>query len=68
MRRRKFNEALPNNKPVASYVLEEIQKLYAIERHITDNEITGEAKLQYRKENAMPLLDRTGKMDAGKIW
>jgi transposase len=59
--RRKFNEALPNNKPVASYVLEEIQKLYAIERHITDNEITGEAKLQYRKEYAMPLLAELGK-------
>jgi len=59
--RRKFNEALLNNIPVASYVLAEIQKIYAIERHITDNEITGEEKLQYRKENAMPLLDELGK-------
>ena len=59
--RRKFNEALLHNKPVASYVLGEIQKIYAIERHITDNEITGEEKLQYRKENAMPLLDELGK-------
>jgi transposase len=59
--RRKFNEALPNNKPVASYVLGEIQKLYAIERDIIDNEITGEAKLQYRKEHAMPLFDELEK-------
>ena len=53
--RRKFNEALSNNSK-AAYVLGEIQKLYAIERHLTDNAITGEQKLQYRKENAMPLL------------
>ena len=59
--RRKFNEALSNNNPVACHVLAEIQKIYAIERHITDNEITGEEKLQYRKENAMPLLDELGK-------
>ncbi len=59
--RRKFNEALSNNNPVASHVLAEIQKIYAIERHITDNEITGEEKLQYRKEKAVPLLDELGK-------
>jgi transposase len=59
--RRKFNDALPNNKEVAEYVLAEIQKLYAIERHITDKNITDEAKLQYRKENAVPLLDEVGK-------
>jgi transposase len=59
--RRKFNEALLNNKPVASYALAQIQKIYAIERHIQDKEITGEEKLQYRKENAMPLLDELGK-------
>ena len=56
--RRKFNDALSNNKPVASHVLAEMQKLYAIERHITDNAIKGEAKLQYRKENAVPLLEQ----------
>lgn len=58
--RRKFNDALANNKSIASHVLEEIQKLYAIERYITDHEIKGEAKLQYRKENAVPLLKQLG--------
>ena len=58
--RRKFSEALSNDKNRAAYVLAEIQKLYAIERHITDNAITGKDKLQYRKENAVPLLEQLG--------
>ena len=58
--RRKFNDALANNKSIGSAVLEEIQKLYAIERYITDHEIKDEAKLQYRKENAVPLLKQLG--------
>ena len=58
--RRKFNDALANNNSIASHVLEEIQKLYAIERYITDHEIKDEAKLQYRKENAVPLLKQLG--------
>lgn len=58
--RRKFNDALTNNKSIGSAVLEEIQKLYAIERYITDHEIKDEAKLQYRKENAVPLLKQLG--------
>ena len=58
--RRKFSEALSNDKDRATYVLAEIQKLYAIERHITDNAFTGQDKLQYRKENAVPLLEQLG--------
>lgn len=57
--RRKFSEALSNNNK-AAYVLAEIQKLYAIERHLTDNAITGDAKLQYRTENAGALLKQLG--------
>jgi len=58
--RRKFSEALPNDKDRAGYALGEIQKLYAIERHITDNALTGKDKLQYRKDNAVPLLEQLG--------
>ena len=53
-------EALPNDKVRASHVLAEIQKLYAIERHIADNAIIGKDKLRYRKENAVPLLEQLG--------
>ena len=53
--RRKFNEALSNNDK-AAHALTEIQKLYAIERHLTDNNISGEEKLQYRIQNTQPIL------------
>jgi len=58
--RRKFSEALPNDKLRAEHVLAEIQKLYAIERHLTDNNLIGNDKLQYRKEQALPILKELG--------
>jgi transposase len=58
--RRKFSESQSNNKVIASHVLTEIQKLYAIERHITDHGITGNHKLQYRAEYAIPILKELG--------
>ena len=54
--RRKFSEALPNDKDRASYALGEIQKLYAVDRHLTDNNIMGEEKRKYRREHAVPVL------------
>lgn len=59
--RRKFNDALSNNAELAKHVLNEIQKLYAIERDITEHNLTGDEKLQYRKEKAVPLLNDLGK-------
>lgn len=59
--RRKFSDASPNNKDVADYVLNEIQKLYGFERHIIDTKIIGEQKRLYRKENSIPLLDELGR-------
>jgi transposase len=58
--RRKFSEAISNNKDIATHVLTEIQKIYAIERHLADNEITGTDKLQYRQQNAVPILTALG--------
>lgn len=58
--RRKFSEALPNDKLRAGHALTEIQKLYAIERLLTENNITGNEILQYRKEHALPLLKELG--------
>jgi transposase len=58
--RRKFSEALPNDKSRAEYVLAEIQKLYAIERYLAENNITGQRKLAYRKEQALPILKELG--------
>jgi len=58
--RRKFSEALPNDRSRAEHVLAEIQKLYAIERQLTDNNLTGEKKLQYRHEHASSILKALG--------
>ena len=58
--RRKFSEALQNDKDRAGFVLTQIQKLYAIERHITENDLGGEDKLEYRKQTALPILKDLG--------
>lgn len=58
--RRKFSEALSNDKDRSSYVLTEMQKLYAIERHLTDKALNSEDRLQYRKQHAIPLLSDLG--------
>jgi hypothetical protein len=54
--RRKFIDAISNRKDIATQVLTGIQKIYAMERHLSDNGIIGDEKLPYRKENAIPLL------------
>ena len=58
--RRKFSEALSNDSARSQYALTEIQKLYAIERDIMEANLTGDAKLQYRKIHAIPLLEALG--------
>ncbi len=59
--RRKFHEALSNDKDRAGYALEQIQKLYAIERQARELEIAGNALTQYREQQAMPILENLGK-------
>jgi transposase len=54
--RRKFNEALENDKARAEYALNMFQKLYAIERRIKDEELSSEAILQLRQQEAVPIL------------
>lgn len=59
--RRKFHEALSNDKDRAGYALEQIQKLYAIEREARETGITGDALTQYRQQHAIPILGSLGK-------
>jgi transposase len=54
--RRKFSDALQNDKARAEYALSMLQKLYAIERSIKQGELTPEATLQLRQQEAVPLL------------
>ena len=54
--RRKFHEALQNDPPRAEYALSLFQQLYAIERGIKEQELTGDAVVQLRQYEAIPIL------------
>jgi transposase len=54
--RRKFHEALQNDPPRAEYALALFQQLYAIERRIKDQALSGDEVVQLRQQEAMPVL------------
>jgi len=54
--RRKFHEALQNDPQRAQYGLELFQQLYAIERTIKEERLTGDAVVQLRQHKALPVL------------
>lgn len=55
--RRKFTDALQSDKARAEYALTLFQQLYAIERRIKDEALTGDAVLQLRQQEAVPVLN-----------
>lgn len=55
--RRYFERALDNDPDRAKHFLNEVQKLYEIERHIKEQNILDDDKVKYRKENAIPILE-----------
>ena len=57
--RRYFEKALSQDKKRASYVLEEIQKLYAIERKTAD--LSAEDRHAVRLEESLPIINDLGK-------
>jgi hypothetical protein len=59
--RRKFHEALSNDKDRATYALEQIQQLYAIEKNARKEGITYHALTHYRQQHSMPILENLGK-------
>lgn len=54
--RRKFDEAKDNDLTRASYVLTEMQKLYALERQANGNELSTDGLYQLRQQQAIPVL------------
>ena len=60
--RRKFDEAKDNDLARASYVLTEIQKLYALERQVKEDELSDDALYQLRQQQAVPILNNL------KVW
>jgi len=55
--RRYFEKALKNDKILAEYFLGEIQKVYAIERQIRDENLSDQEIAQLRNEQARPILN-----------
>jgi hypothetical protein len=59
--RRKFVDALKDNKEQAAYVLGEMQPLYALEQRMRDENLDWEQRTLQRKEHAVPILESLGK-------
>jgi transposase len=59
--RRKFDEALKNDKARASYFLGKMQELYAIERQCKEGSFSYEERKTLRQEKAVPILDELEK-------
>jgi len=56
--RRKFTEAIKNDKERSENALEQIQLLYEVERQIKDRELSFEQAAELRKRLAYPILVR----------
>lgn len=56
--RRKFIEAISNDKKNAEPIVEMIQQLYQIEDFARQNNYTAEQRLALRQEKAAPIMDR----------
>lgn len=54
--RRKFEQALGNDPPRAQFAMEQIQKLYALERRMKDEDLSKEDIERLRKKEAYPIL------------
>lgn len=59
--RRMFNEALDNDKSVAEHAMQEIQKLYAIERNCREQNLSFEEIKAIRQQQSVPVLNALGK-------
>lgn len=58
--RRKFHEALDNDEQRANHALEEIQKLYIIERICKENQLNFAERKEVRKQKSVPILKGLG--------
>jgi hypothetical protein len=58
--RRKFVDALRDDEKNANYVLDEIQKLYALEEKLRVDNSTWEQRTEERKTHATPILESMG--------
>jgi len=54
--RRKFEQALGDDPPRAQYAMEQIQRLYAIERRIAEDGLAKEQAERLRKQESYPIV------------
>lgn len=54
--RRKFEQALDNDQALATYFLEQVQTLYALEREATEQGLSPEARQKLRQARALPIM------------
>ena len=59
--RRKFVDALKDDKVKAGYVLERMQALYALEQEMRDRQLSWEDRTALRQEKATPVLEELKK-------
>ncbi|MDQ6815702.1 MAG: IS66 family transposase [Bacteroidota bacterium] len=59
--RRKFSEALNNDKVRSEYVLKYMQQLYALEEHARNSKMNFDEIYQLRQQQAVPILEHLGK-------
>ena len=59
--RRMFNEALENDEARAGYAMEQIGKLYAIERSCKEQNLSFDEITAVRRERSVPILGSLGK-------
>lgn len=55
--RREFFEAQAADPDAAAKALEQIGQIYAIEKHIREHKLSGQAKREHRLEHSKPVLD-----------
>jgi transposase len=58
--RRMFNEALQNDEARASYAMEQIQDLYAVERDAKEQGLTFDERKELRQQRSVPVLESLG--------
>lgn len=54
--RRYFEKALDSNREPSEYVIKRLQEVYAVEREIKQNNITGDEIVRLRKERSLPVM------------
>ena len=58
--RRMFNDALDNDQSVAAHAMQQIQKLYAIERNCREQHLSFDEIKAIRQEKSVPILTALG--------